>query len=135
MDVTSELFPIMSEKIPMPDSIRSAIAKAHNSQVGHVGVLRTERRLRHSQSQLMKMNLDISTYSTVIDNFSRWVMTYPCKTMETIELVRNLIILFGIFGLPLEFLTDNGSNLKAELVEEICNMLRIDRKIVSCLFA
>ena len=64
---------------------------------------------------------------TVIDNFSRWVMTYPCKTIET-ELVRNLIVHFGIFGLPLEFLTDNGSNLKAELVEDICNMLRIDHK-------
>ena len=55
-------------------------------------------------------------------------MTYPCKTMETIELVRNLIVHFGIFGLPLEFLTDNGSNLKAELMEDICNMLRIDHK-------
>ena len=65
---------------------------------------------------------------TVIDNFSRWVMTYPCKTMETIELVRNLIVHFGIFGLPLELLTNNGSNLKAELVEDICNMLRIDHK-------
>ena len=35
---------------------------------------------------------------TVIDNFSRWVMTYPCKTMETLEFVRNLIIHIGIFG-------------------------------------
>ena len=28
-----------------------------------------------------------------------------------------------------EFLTGNGSNLKAELVEDICNMRRIDHKL------
>ena len=46
--------------------------------------------------------------------------------METLD--RNLIFHIGIFGTPIEFLTDNGSNLKAELMQEICEMLRVDHK-------
>ena len=57
-----ELFPIMSEEVPIPDAIRSAIADAHNSQVGHVGVLRTERRLRNSQRAMKKMRYWVNRY-------------------------------------------------------------------------
>ena len=176
----SELFPITSEEVPIPDAIRSAIAAVHSGSVGHVGCLRCERRLRQNgtvmkkmrwwvtrfihecpfcqkmryrkttatvepytaaqmQSVMQRLSLDFigpveedelgyKYILTVIDNFSRWVMAYPCKTMETLELVRNLIFHIGIFGRPVEFLTDNGSNLTSDLMGEICEMLRVDHK-------
>jgi hypothetical protein len=66
---------------------------------------------------------------TVIDTFSRWVMAYPMRSLESQEIVRNLIWHFGIFGIPVELLTDQGSSLKSKLVTGIVQLLDIRHKI------
>jgi cleavage and polyadenylation specificity factor subunit 1 len=60
---------------------------------------------------------------TVIDSFTRWVMAYPMRTAESLEILRNLIQHFGIFGVPREIKTDQGSNLKSRQMEEVLELL------------
>ena len=81
MDVTSELFPIMSEEAPIPDAIRSAIADAHNSQVGHVGALRTERRLRNSQTAMKRMRYWVTRYIRECPFCQKMKSTKPTATV------------------------------------------------------
>ena len=61
---------------------------------------------------------------TVIDAFSRWVMTYPLRTTESEEILRSLVQHIGIFGAPQEIRTDNGSSLKSKQVEEVLALLK-----------
>ena len=56
-------------------------------------------------------------------------MAYPYRTQDAKELVRNLIKHFGIFGVPLEVLTDNGSSLKCSLVEDVLKLLKVNHKL------
>ena len=56
---------------------------------------------------------------TVIDSFSRWLMAYPLRKLETKEIVRNLITHVGIFGNPVELLTDNASSLTSKMMGEV----------------
>ena len=68
---------------------------------------------------------------TVIDTFSRWVMTYPLRTLESEEIIRALIQHIGIFGAPVEWLTDNGSSLKSKKVREIVELLNMTHKLTT----
>ena len=66
---------------------------------------------------------------TVIDSFSRWVMAYPMRTGESLEVLRNLIQHFGIFGVPGEVRTDNGANLTSHQVEEVLALLKTEHSL------
>ena len=59
----------------------------------------------------------------VIDTFTRWVMLYPCRTLEAVECARALIQHFGIFGVPAEVCTDGGSQLENKLVNDILDLV------------
>jgi len=59
----------------------------------------------------------------IIDSFSRWVMCYPLRSTSAEEFIRAFLQHCGIFGRPLEILTDNGSQLKNAQVAEFCSLL------------
>ena len=96
--------------------------------------------LSNTQRVMQVLNLDIigpleedkfgyKHILVVVDTFSRWLMAYPMKTLETSEFVRQLIFHIGLFGAPAEFQTDGGSTLTASTVKEIIEMLKAGRKI------
>ena len=74
-------------------------------------------------------NLGFKHILVVIDTFSRWLMAYPLRTLETKELVRNLIWHISIFGVPAELLTDGGSTMTSSLVKDVVEMLKVRHKI------
>ena len=93
-----------------------------------------------AQTKVMqRLNIDTITLTrdrygyryvlTVIDAFSRWVMLYPLKTMETEEFLRAFIQHIGIFGSPMEVLTDQGNQLISDKMREVLTMLKTKHKI------
>jgi len=64
----------------------------------------------------------------IIDCFSRWVMCYPLRSTSAEEFVRAFLWHCGIFGRPLEILTDNGSQLKNAQVEEFVSVLGTEHR-------
>ena len=66
---------------------------------------------------------------TLIDTFSRWLMAYPLRTLESEEFLRALIQHIGIFGVAYELKTDNGSQLKSEKVREVLDLLQMEHKL------
>ena len=62
----------------------------------------------------------------IIDSFSRWVMCYPLRSTSAEEFIRAFLQHCGIFGRPLEILTDNGSQLKNAQVAEFVSLLKTE---------
>jgi len=98
--------------------------------------------LAQTQRVMQRVNLDVigpideDIYGyqyvlTVIDTFSRWVMTYPLRTLESEEIIRAMIQHIGIFGSPVEWLTDNGSSLKGKKMKEVVELLNITHKLTT----
>ena len=96
--------------------------------------------LAQTQHVMQRLNIDVigpldeddlgfKHILVVIDTFSRWLMAYPLRSLETKEFVRNLIWHIGIFGVPAELLTDGGSTLTSGIVKDVVEMLKVRHKI------
>jgi transposase InsO family protein len=177
---TMEELSLLGQLEPIPAAIRDAIRKVHNSFVGHMGVRRTEERLREAGTSMkyargwierfiaecpfcqkqsykttqkttmpftlaqtavmQELHVDVigpidtdrwgyAHVLTVIDSFSRWIMTYPLATTESEDILRALIEHIGIFGAPQTLRTDNGSSLTSQQVRDVLALLGTEHKL------
>ena len=62
---------------------------------------------------------------TVICCFTRWVSLYPLKDLTAKSCAECLLQHVGTFGTPSRIVTDNGTQFKNELVEELLKLLGI----------
>ena len=58
--------------------------------------------------------------------FSRWVELYPLKSLESEETALKLIEYFTRFQVPELILTDNGSQFKNEIIDQLCEITGIE---------
>jgi hypothetical protein len=63
-----------------------------------------------------------------VDKFTKWVEAKPIRKLDektALKFVKDIVVRFGI---PHSIITDNGSNLSQEEVEEYChhNRIRLD---------
>ena len=63
----------------------------------------------------------------MIDTFSRFINLYPLKTVNAKDAVTSLIHHVGLFGVPKELLSDNGTQFANELMTELLNILNINQ--------
>jgi len=76
--------------------------------------------------------IDGSNYILVIiDSFSRYINLYPTKSTSALDAVIPLIHHVGLFGLPKEILSDNGTQFANELMDELTKALNIDQRFTT----
>ena len=73
---------------------------------------------------LPKDNKEYKYIVVIIDTFTRFVKTYPMKTVTAEECVECLLSHMGTFGVPNEILTDNGSQYVNKHLFDLFNLLR-----------
>jgi transposase InsO family protein len=65
---------------------------------------------------------------TFIDHFSRWAEAVPVRNQEAVTVAKALVVHWiSRFGCPLQILTDQGSCFEAELFQDLCRLLGIDK--------
>ena len=64
-----------------------------------------------------------------IDTFTRWVMLYPIESTGGRECARAMIQHMGIFGVPLELVSDGGSQLVNTVIREALNILSVEHHV------
>ena len=62
---------------------------------------------------------------TAVCSLTRWPMAVPLKTLQAKELCDALVSLFTTCGIPRVVISDNGTNMVAELTKELYNRLGI----------
>ena len=63
----------------------------------------------------------------IIDNFSRFVELYPIQSVESKEAARCLLQFVGRYGIPLEIVSDCGTQFVNELITEFVRLVGADR--------
>ena len=64
---------------------------------------------------------------TMMDYFSKWAEAFPIRNQEAHTVAKVLVDrVFSRFGMPLQILTDRGSNFESQLFNELCRRLHID---------
>ena len=67
----------------------------------------------------------------VVDYASRYPEAVAVPTLEASRISEELMTLFSRVGIPLEVLTDQGTNFQSELFEEVCKFLGIKKLTTS----
>ena len=69
---------------------------------------------------------------TCVDSFSKWTEAFPLSNKEAKTVARILVDhVFCRFGTPVALLTDNAGELDGHLMQEICQLLDIDKQRTS----
>ena len=64
---------------------------------------------------------------TVTDYFSKWADAFPIRNQEATTVARVLVDrVFSYMGMPIQILTDRGSNFESQLFEELLRCLHVD---------
>lgn len=64
---------------------------------------------------------------TVTDYFSKWADAFPIRNQEAVTVAKVLVDrVFSYMGMPIQILTDRGSNFESQLFEELLTRLHID---------
>ena len=64
----------------------------------------------------------------MIDHFSRFVELEPAPTCTSLDAARALLKLIGRYGIPREILSDQGSQYSAHIIDDLLNIMNIDRR-------
>lgn len=65
---------------------------------------------------------------TVIDYFSKWADAYPMRNQEAGTIAKLLVEkVFSYQGVPIQILTDRGTNFESHLFKALCEKLDIDK--------
>jgi hypothetical protein len=67
----------------------------------------------------------------IIDNFTRFVELYPCKTLEADEAATYINIHCGRYGTPYQMLSDNGTQFSNEKLRAICALLQLEHVLTT----
>jgi transposase InsO family protein len=62
----------------------------------------------------------------VVDVFSRFVELYPASDATAMSAAKAVIQWIGRYGIPGEILTDNGTQYTADVIAQLCNLLRVE---------
>ena len=63
-----------------------------------------------------------------MDHFSKWTEAWPIRNHEAVTVARILSDqLFARFGIPLQLLSDRGTEFESQLMRELCIALGIDK--------
>ena len=72
------------------------------------------------------------TKQTCVDSFSKWAEAFPLSNKEAKTVARILVDhVFYRLGTPVALLTDNAGELDGHLMQEICQLLGIDKQRTS----
>jgi hypothetical protein len=64
---------------------------------------------------------------TLVDYFTKWSDAFPIRNQEATTVARVLVDrVFSYFGMPLQILSDRGSNFESLLFNDLCRRLDID---------
>jgi Integrase core domain len=64
---------------------------------------------------------------TLTDYFTKWSDAFPLRNQEASTVAKVLVDrVFAYFGMPLQILTDRGSNFESQLFNSLCQRLGID---------
>ena len=64
---------------------------------------------------------------TVTDYFSKWADAFPIRNQEATTVARVLVDrVFSYMGMPIQILTDRGSNFESQLFEELLRCIHVD---------
>ena len=63
----------------------------------------------------------------IIDHFTRWMELFALNTMEAIEVAEKLLEFTCRHGSPLKILSDQGTNYQSELLNELYEILDIEK--------
>ena len=65
---------------------------------------------------------------TVVDHFSKWADTFPIRNQEAKTVAQVLMDkVFCYLGMPLQILSDQGTNFQSELFKELCLAMNIEK--------
>ena len=68
-----------------------------------------------------------NTYIIVVcDVFSRFIELYPAPDATAFSAAKAVIQWIGRYGIPGEILTDNGTQYTADIISQLCNLLRVE---------
>jgi transposase InsO family protein len=62
----------------------------------------------------------------VIDAFSKWVEIYPLQTLDAEEAAEALLIHIGRYGAPAEIVSDNGTQFRNHIVQELVRLVGLE---------
>ena len=62
----------------------------------------------------------------IIDCFSRWTMCYPVRNVDAEDFAWALVQHIGIFGIPAEIQSDNGTNFCNKIITELTKLLNVE---------
>ena len=63
----------------------------------------------------------------IIDHFTRWMELFALKTMEAVEVAEKLLEFTCRHESPLKILSDQGTNYPSELLNELYEILDIEK--------
>lgn len=64
---------------------------------------------------------------TLVDYFSKWAEAFPIRNQEAATVAKVLLDrVIACYGMPLQILTDRGTNFESQLFNELCRCLDID---------
>ena len=65
---------------------------------------------------------------TAVDHFSKWADAFPIRNQEARTVAQVLMDkVFCYLGMPLQILSDQGTNFQSELFKELCEMMNIEK--------
>ena len=62
----------------------------------------------------------------IIDVFSRFVELYAAKDATALSAAKAVVQWIGRYGIPGEILTDNGTQYTAEIITQLCDLIRVE---------
>jgi transposase InsO family protein len=65
-------------------------------------------------------------FLTIIDTFSKYAQAYALNSLNSLEIVNSLLIFFAHHGIPKSITTDNGSEFKNVLLQELLSLHKIN---------
>ena len=65
---------------------------------------------------------------TVIDHFTKWVEIFPMRNQEAHTVAKILFErVICVHGVPIQILSDQGSNFESALFQELCRLMGVDK--------
>lgn len=63
----------------------------------------------------------------IIDNFTRFVSLYPCKSTDAEEAARHLLTHVGYFGQPEQIQSDKGTQFVNDMIKYLCQRMGVEQ--------
>ena len=64
----------------------------------------------------------------IIDCFSRFVTLHPAENTTALDAAKALLQHIGIFGIPCQLLSDNGTQYANETIAELTKLMGVDQQ-------